>query len=158
MVKAVPVNVQEEELSSQLNSLSSDNKNVMEISSDSDLSIERVYNPPTGKITEKVTTDLNHNDIKNNQVKCQFLKQLTMESDDSFQSVKSPTNLTYEEFVESDNIDKNLVPSKIQKYEQINGSTRQLSHSSPNLTSTPTPASRNYYITRTHDEPKVLIP
>lgn len=156
-MKAVPVNIKDEELSSQPSSLNLDNKNVIEISSDSDLSIERVYNPPTGKITEKFTTDLNQNDVKTNETKRQFLRSLTLSEDDFPQQVKSPAELTYDDFVVFNNVEENLVPSKIQKYEQINDSTKQLSQSSSNLTSTPTPAPRNFHIQRTHDEPKVYM-
>lgn len=158
-MKAVPVNIQDEELSSQSNSFTNlDSKNVFEISSDSDLSIERVYNPPTGKITEKFTTDVNHNDVKTNETKRQFLRSLTLSEDDDFpQQVKSPANLTYEDFVEVNDVEENLVPSKIQKYEQIHDSTKQLNQSSSYLTSTPTPAPRNLQIQRTHDDPKVYL-
>lgn len=152
-MKAIPVKVEEEESSlSRPDSLSLNTKtsNVIEISSDSDLSIERVYNPLTGQITEKFPTDVNHNDVNVNDSKRQFLRLLTEPEE-----VKSSADLTYEEFVGSDDVEKNLVPSKIQQYEQINGSTKQLSQSSPNLVFTPKPKPRNLYVQRTHDEPKV---
>lgn len=71
--------------------------------------------------------------------------------------VKSPVDLTFAELFGGENVGENLVPSKIQKYEKINGSTKQLSQSSPNLTSTPKPAPRNLHVQRTHDEQKVSL-
>lgn len=156
LVKAVPVKVVEAEAPHRPDSLSLDTKpsNVIEISSDSDLSIERVYNPLTGQITEKFPTDVNHNDVKTNDSKRQLLSVLTAPEEER---VKSPADLTYEEFVGSDDVEKNLVPSKIQQYEQINGSTKRLSQSSPNLVFTPKPKPRNFHVQRTHDEPKVIL-
>lgn len=137
LVKAVPAKVQEEPLS-RPDSLTLDVQTA-ELSSDSDLSIERAYNPITGEITEKLPTDENHNDVKEHS-------SLT-EGDD-------PVNLTYEDFLGGEDVEKNLVPSKIHQYEQINGSTTlQLSRSS--LNSTPKPAPRNQ---RTHGEPQVRHP
>lgn len=150
-MKAFPVKVQEEESRSQADSFSLETKSssVIEVSSDSDVSVERVYNPLSGKITEKLfPTDENHNDVKRENSKRQ--------TELADETVKSPADLTYSEFVGSDDVEENLVPSKIQKYEQINGSTKQLSQSSPNLTSTPKPKPRNLHLQRTHDEPKVI--
>lgn len=158
LVKAIPVKIEEEPLS-QPNLLNQDNKNIIELSSDSDLSIERVYNPLTGKITAKFATDVNHNDVKANESKLQFLRSLTVSENNvsSPENLKTPLDLTYQEFDGfNNNVEENLVPSKIQKYE-INGSTKQLSQSSPNLTSTPTAAPRNFHRQRTHDELKVRL-
>lgn len=150
---AIPVKVQEEESLCRPNYLNRNNKNIIDISSDSDLSIERVYNPLTGEITENFTTDLNHNDVKIPETKL-----LTHPGNyKSPEKVKSPTEMTYKEFVTGKNAEENLVPSKIQKYEEINGCIKQLSQSSPNLTSTPTPAPRNFHFQRIHDEQKVYF-
>lgn len=151
IVKAMPAKVEDDSTQtdpqiSQFPSLESDKEKVtnsLEISSDSDLSIERVYNPQTGRITEKFGDSckefqnetqeepqlikyskqemefIQNSPVDENQnitdKKRQFLRSLTM-SDDEF-SIKSPDSLT--ELTDSENVQDQLVPSKIKKYEQI---------------------------------------
>lgn len=95
VVKAVPVKVEcatdtelytppESDLSNSFTTLQ-DSLNILDISSDSDLSIERVYNPQTGKIVETfVTTEKDihakENDVPTEIIKCDINDSKTDEN------------------------------------------------------------------------------
>lgn len=151
--------------------------NLLEISSDSDLSIERVYNPQTGKIIEKYghqtqeiqnghredfkenkhepeflrsssPVDENHNNLANSTKKREFL--------DSVENIGSPIKSagflteTAAYLTESrvDDIQEHLVPLQIQKYEQISENTIK-----DQLRQKPKPAVRSFKSKTVSDEP-----
>lgn len=148
--------------------------NLLEISSDSDLSIERVYNPQTGKIIEKYgnqtqeiknghqeypketknepeffrsssPVDENHNNLANSNRKREFFENFGSPIKSADFLTETSINLT-ESHV--DDIQEHLVPLQIQKYEQISENTIK-----DQLRQKPKPAVRSFKSKTVSDEP-----
>lgn len=151
LVKAVPAKIEEStsetelSLSYQSNCVSlpgsiEDKMNTLEMSSDSDLSIERVYNPQSGKIIEKFgptqksafvkhnikrsignKVDENHNDVNipSQENRCEMSKSVDSAT---CSSIKLPNAVTYETSNPSkisQKPHKDLVPLTIRKNAEI---------------------------------------
>lgn len=188
LVKAVPAVVEntsdtEMHLSYQSECVSlpgsiEDRSNILDISSDSDLSIERVYNPQSGRIIEKFGSvrkpfkekheslqsneeisriDENHNDVNtiSHENGYESMKS-SVSTPCIYSSIKSPNDVTYETSIPtktSQNIQKDLVPLSIQKNAEIKECSIQ--KPAANKETAPRPAVRRLIPTKNTDNKKI---